>query len=99
MVVDLTFDSAVFSLETVKAACYRFTDRFTPGIETVDGKIICHLQFEPELSDVAVHSEVSNFQKEVLDQDLRAKLKTETEAVRNVILAHAFSKTGLIADE
>jgi His-Xaa-Ser system protein HxsD len=42
---------------------------------------------------------VESFKKEVLDQDLRLKLKAETEPIRNLILAHAFSKTGLIADE
>jgi len=34
-----------------------------------------------------------------LDQDLRETLKVETEPVRNLILAHAFSKTGIISHE
>jgi His-Xaa-Ser system protein HxsD len=64
-----------------------------------DGRIICHLAFDDKVSEAAVGANVDNLKKEVLDQDLRLKLKTETEPIRNLILAHAFSKTGLIADE
>lgn len=99
MQIDVTFDSAVFSLDAVKTACYRFLDRFTSDIELCDGKIICHLAFDGKFSEAAVSADVDNLKKEVLDQDLRLKLKTETEPIRNLILAHAFSKTGLIADE
>src|SRR5258708_35307569 len=96
---DVRFDSAVYSLDSVKMACYRFMDRFTSDIELCDGKIVCHLVFDDRLAETSVKAEVASLKKEVLDQDLRLKLKTETEPFRNLILAHAFSKTGLIADE
>jgi His-Xaa-Ser system protein HxsD len=99
MVIHVTFDSAVFSLDSVKTACYRFLDRFTSDIELRDSKIVCQLVFDDKLSETTIKAEVENFKKEILDQDLRLKLKAETEAIRNLILAHAFSKTGLIADE
>ena len=99
MTIDVTFDSAVFSLDAVKTACYRFIDRFTSDIEFRDGKIICQLAFDGKFSEAEVCAQVDNLKKEVLDQDLRLKLKTETEPIRNLIFAHAFSKTGLIADE
>lgn len=99
MKIDVTFDAAVFSLDAVKTACYRFLDRFTSDIELCDGRIICHLSSDEKVSDAAVGANVDNLKKEVLDQDLRLKLKAETEPIRNLILAHAFSKTGLIADE
>ena len=99
MKMDVTFDSAVFSVDAVKTACYRFLDRFTSDIELSEGKIVCHLTFGDKLTEQALDAHVQNFKKEVLDQDLRLKLKAETEPIRNLILAHAFSKTGLIADE
>lgn len=99
MKIDVTFDTAVFSLDAVKTACYKFLDRFTPEIELCDAKIVCHLAFADKSSDAVVSASVDNLKKEVLDQDLRLKLKIETEPIRNLILAHAFSKTGLIADE
>ncbi len=99
MKIDVTFDLAVFSLDVVKTACYKFLDRFTSDIELCDGKIICHLAFDGNFSEDAAMASVDNLKKEVLDQDLRLKLKTETEPIRNLILAHAFSNTGLIAYE
>ena len=98
MKVDVTFDSAVFCVDAVKTACYRFLDRFTSDIELREGKIVCHLDFGDKLAG-SPDAQVDNFKKEVLDQDLRLRLKAETEPIRNLILAHAFSKTGLIADE
>ena len=99
MKIDVTFDLAVFSLDAVKTACYKFLDRFTSDIELSGGKVICHLAIDDKLSDAAVSANLDDLKKEVLDQDLRLKLKAETEPLRNLILAHAFSKTGLIADE
>ena len=99
MKIDVTFDSAVFPLDVVKTACYRFIDRFTPHLELCDGKIVCHLEFDAKFSEAAASATVDNLKREVIDQDLRLKLKFETEPIRNLILAHAFSKTGLIADE
>lgn len=99
MKAEISFDSVLFSIEAVKAACYRLLDRFSPEIELKDGKIVCHLTFDEGVSPAAAELLISNLRKEVLDQDLRLRLKTETEPVRNLILAHAFSKTGLIGDE
>jgi len=99
MKVDVTFDSAIFSVEAVKKACYRFLDRFTSDIELCDSKIVCHLNFDDKFTGSSCDAQVEGFKKEVLDQDLRLTLKAETEQIRNLILAHAFSKTGLIADE
>ncbi len=99
MTTEVRFDLAVFSVDAVKAACYRFIDKFSPTIEVRDSAICCLLQFDSKLTEAAVASEIENLKKEALDQELRLKVKTETEPIRNLILAHAFSKTGLIADE
>jgi His-Xaa-Ser system protein HxsD len=99
MKIEITFDNRVYAIDAVKIACYRLIDRAASSIEVVDGRIICCLDFEGEMSEAAINGELNNLRKEVLDQDLRLRLKAETEPVRNLILAHAFSKTGLIADE
>jgi His-Xaa-Ser system protein HxsD len=39
---------------------------------------------------------IQDFRKEVLDQHLRARIAKETESIRHLILAHAFSRTGLV---
>src|SRR5262245_17620976 len=99
MIGEVRFDLAVFSLDAVKAGCYRFLDKFSPSFEVRDGGVICSLQFDSKISEASMAAEIESLKKEVLDQELRQKLKVETEPVRNLILAHAFSKTGLIADE
>ena len=75
MKIDVTFDTAVFSLDAVKTACYKFLDRFTPEIELCDAKIVCHLDFADKSSDAVVSASVDNLKKEVLDQDFVSNLK------------------------
>lgn len=93
------FDSNVFSLNAVKKAAYRHLRTFTSDISVIDGQIQCVLAFATPISEEDGERIRNEFKKEVLDQDLREHLHVETAAVRNVILAHAFSKTGLITDE
>lgn len=97
--VSLTFDSKVYSLNAVKTAAHRFLRFLTTDISIVDGQILCSLTFPSGVTEQQSLQLVTDFKKEVLDQDLRERLKVETEAVRNVILAHAFSKTGLVSNE
>jgi len=63
----------------------------------VDGPVIrTVLHFNVDKSEDTIDSIVETFRKEVLDQDLRGSIKAETESVRNLILAHAFSRTSLV---
>ena len=95
----LAFDSHTYSLTAVKKAAYKYIDRFSADISIGDKKIICVLRFSfPGDSDARTRL-VEDFRKEVLDQDLRETLKQETEAVRNLILAYAFSQTATVSDE
>lgn len=93
--VDLT----VYSLDSIKRAAYRLTDRFALDLRVEDNTAMCDLIFDEGTSAEAMEQGTSQFRKELLDQDLRTSINHETAAVRNLILAHAFSKTGLIGDE
>ena len=97
--IAVNFDSHVFSLTAVKKAAYRYIDSFSADISVKDDEIRCLLNFTSPKSDESCARLTDDFKKEVLDQDLREKLKAETEPVRNLILAHAFSKTGIISHE
>jgi len=95
----VTFDSNVYSLMAIKKAAYKALRAFSADI-TMQGELIhCQLTFSSPVSEEEAGRLVEDFKKEVLDQDLRERLQSETEAVRNVILAHAFSKTKLVNDE
>jgi His-Xaa-Ser system protein HxsD len=93
----VTFDGAIYSITAVKKAAYRFLDAFSADISTEGAVIKCALTFTSERGTEAIERTISDFRKEVLDQDLRESLKRETEPVRNLILAHAFSKTGIVS--
>ncbi len=97
--ISVKFDSRVFSLMAVKKAAYKYIDSFSADISVKDDEVRCLLNFTSPRSDESCARLVDDFKKEVLDQDLREKLKAETEPVRNLILAHAFSKTGIVSNE
>ena len=94
----ISFDERAFSLIAIKKAAYRYVYAFTTDISIVDGQISCVLTFDSPTNEDDKARLCADFKKEVLDQDLRETLQVQTEAVRNVILSHAFSRTGLSAD-
>ena len=57
----------------------------------------CTLHFSPNAAD-DVEAILAEFRNEVLDQTLRERIRGETQEVRNLILALAFSNTGLVED-
>ncbi len=90
----LEIDERIYCLEAVQKAAYRFIDRLTILITKVDGKLVC------EVTAVASTEEqfdrnIADFKRELLDQQLRKQIKEETEPARNLILAYAFSRSGL----
>lgn len=92
--LSLSLDKQIYSLEAVQKAAYRFIDRLSILIRQEDDRIVCDIESVPgkktELENV-----VNDFKRELLDQELRLKIKTETEGARNLVLAYAFSRTGL----
>jgi His-Xaa-Ser system protein HxsD len=97
--VSISFDSRVFSLVAVKKAAYKYMGSFSADINIKDNEVICVLNFTSPRTDESCARLIDDFKKEILDQDLRETLKSETEPVRNLILAHAFSKTGIVSNE
>lgn len=91
--VSLTFDAAASSMDALQRAAYRFADRFS--CELIAGEDEHRCVLSPVADEVDVEAEVAAFRTEVLDQVLRQRIRAETEPLRTMILAHAFSKTGL----
>ena len=90
----VSFSPEVYGLESIKKAAYRFIDKFSIDINPGNGAIECILNFTD--TEKSIPFWVDEFKKEVLDQDLRQAIKAESEPVRNLILAHAFSQSALI---
>ena len=96
--IEVYFDKNAYKLDVIKKAAYRFTDVFSVDFHLDSSNIKCILSFSDKKSKELIDKTVSNFKNEVLDQDLREKISIETESVRNLILAHAFSRTSLIKE-
>jgi His-Xaa-Ser system protein HxsD len=97
---EVKFSSAVYDLETIKRAAYRFSDKLSFNFfAEEDGLIVCKISSIRTADSVNTNAEIDLFKNEVLDQDLRRTIANETAAMRNAILAHTFSKTGLQSDE
>lgn len=94
----IDLDLAAFSIEAIKRAAYRCSDQFAFNISVTADSAACTLIFDGSKSPESIDAAVVTFRKELLDQDLRIAIRAETEGVRNLILAHAFSRTGLVSD-
>jgi His-Xaa-Ser system protein HxsD len=92
--VILDFDRAAYSVEAAQAAAYRFIDRLTIVTALTNTQIRCEVSAIPN-RQVDFEACVDDFKRELLDQQLRRRIGQETEAVRNLILGLAFSRTGL----
>lgn len=87
----LVLDDKVYSLTAVKKAAYRFLDRFSPDFRVTAEGIVGDLTFPPNISSADQSAIIADFRKEILDQELRELIGSETAAVRNAVLSIAFA--------
>lgn len=90
---DITFDSEVYSLKTIKLAALKFANRGSFDISKQENKIVVSASLD---EDSDLEQLKGDFRNQVLNQDLRAIVAQETQDLRNIILANAFSKTSLV---
>lgn len=95
----LDFDEQVYSVDTIQKAAYRSVNHFVTDITVAEGKLTCVLTPNIGASTEGFAHAIQEFKKDVLDQHLRQKIKTETEDVRNLILGIAFSRTSFQSGE
>lgn len=95
--VTVIVDPRVYRISAVKKAAYRLGDRCFVKLEALaDGGMRVGLTAKSEKIEVAALE--GEFLNELLDQDLRETIAEETERVRNLILAQAFSGLTTEAD-
>jgi His-Xaa-Ser system protein HxsD len=94
---NIEFDNAIYSLSAVTKAAYKFGGFFFVRI-TESGKTF-RVELTPRAQGDSVSEKLGEFQNEVLDQELREQISRETIGVRNLLMAHAFSRTSLINQE
>lgn len=86
------FERSVFQLETIKRALYRLADSGSFDVSCREDEISITIHTSHDNID-ALAARIRN---EVIDQDLRDTISKETENIRTLILANAFSNTELI---
>ncbi len=91
--IELSFDAASHSVDAIQRAGYRFSDRVSCELTSGEDEHRCLLT---AVDDADIDALVADFRTEVLDQVLRERIRSETEPIRTMILAQAFSKTGLV---
>lgn len=92
---EITFEAAHYSADAIQRAVYKLSDRLSCDLAS-DGTLYrCTLR---TLNDTGADAGllVEHFRNEVLDETLRERVREETREVRNLILALAFSNTGLV---
>ena len=96
--VTLLMDLRVYSIDAVLSAAYLFTDVCYIKVDTVDGDKAL-VQLSAKTPDTVVEQIAKNFQNEVIDQQLRLRLRRETEEIRRMIIAEAFAPLEAIPNE
>jgi His-Xaa-Ser system protein HxsD len=99
-------DPRIYSREAILKASYWFTEAAFIHISPAssDNKFIVHItlkQSTPTLDNpqpVTISDLVGEYCNSVLDFELRRQVSVETEAVRQLILAKAFSESGVLED-
>lgn len=97
--MQLSFSTSAYDLATIKRAAYKFTDRCSVEFEVTRDSVICSIFPKAPMTEETFTEFAAALRNEVLDQDLRRTIAEETASLRNAILAHAFSKTGIQGDD
>jgi His-Xaa-Ser system protein HxsD len=92
---EVTFEASMHSADAIQRAVYSLSDRLACDIAT-DGALFRCVVHVDEAHANDVEPILADFRNAVIDETLRERIRRETEEVRNLILALAFSNTGLV---
>jgi His-Xaa-Ser system protein HxsD len=90
---EVRFAAATTSVDAIQRAAYRFSDRLSCELLPGADEHVCVVRSR---GNADIGEEVESFRVEVLDQTLRERIRAETEPIRTMILAQAFSRTGVV---
>lgn len=95
--IQVSFDRSTMSLDALQRGAYALADTMTVDIATAGDRYVCTLYpREPAVDPVELAHRIRT---EAIDQTLRLRIGEQTEPVRNLIFALAFSQTGLVDEE
>lgn len=91
--ITLVFDQAAVDLDALQRSAYALAAEMTADIRVLGGDYVCTLYRRGQ--DITDDELAHRFRAEVNDQVLRVRIARETEPLRNLVFALAFSQTGL----
>ena len=95
--ITLAFDQATVDLDALQRSAYAMAAEMTADIRVCGADYVCTLF--PRTRDTTAEELKHRFRAEVNDQILRVRIAKETEPLRNLVFALAFSQTGLAEAE
>jgi His-Xaa-Ser system protein HxsD len=96
----LTFDQATVDLDALQRSAYALTRDATADIRMTGANFTVTLFPRATGTAQADLAELAHrYRSEVNDQVLRGRIARETEPLRNLVFALAFSQTGLVEGE
>jgi His-Xaa-Ser system protein HxsD len=90
-------DMKIFSIDALLKTAYWYAGRCYLHLQTADGDIV-EARFKPK-PGVNIDHLPEQFMNDLLDQSLQERVSRESEPFKNLILAHALSKTSLVNAE
>jgi His-Xaa-Ser system protein HxsD len=90
---EISFDRTTIQLDALQRAAYAVADQMTVDITSSGDRYVCTIF--PSGPAAAPDELAYRLRSEVIDQTLRLRIAAETEPLRNLIFALAFSQTGL----
>ena len=94
--ITLAFDQATVDLDALQRSAYAVAAEVTVDIRVSGADYVCTLF--PRSAETAAEELRHRFRAEVNDQILRARIAKDTDPLRNLVFALAFSRTGLVED-
>jgi His-Xaa-Ser system protein HxsD len=91
--ITLAFDQVTVDLDALQRSAYAVAAEMTVDIRVSGADYVCTLF--PRRGEAVADELRHRFRAEVNDQILRARIAKETEPLRNLVFALAFSRTGL----
>jgi His-Xaa-Ser system protein HxsD len=102
----IRLDSRVYSKEAILRTCHWFSEiAYIHLPDSPDDKFVVHVRLKPISPTLAnpkparIDEVVGEFCNSLLEFELRRQVEAETAPVRQLILAKAFSESGILEDE
>jgi len=90
------FSKNLYRPTAVKKAAYKFTNVFDVQLEDGEDTVV---RLRPKIAGSDSDALIGELMNEALDQDLRETIAAETNGIRELILAQAFSEVSVFHPE